>query len=90
MKPTKESNVARGRTVYESDQYKVRINNDWYGIVKAIHITNILTGCENYNGMFCMDLTIKQVLNNEHCNHCVCNVCLDVTEADRKGESNGV
>ena len=69
---------------YWSKQYQLEIvsevNPAWgdHPIMKEFNVKNIEFGCEYYAYGLCMDITVRDLMDGQHCNHCLCTDCHQV------------
>mgnify|MGYP001177126396 CR=1 FL=1 len=71
---------------YWSRQYQLEvvtiINPAWgkYPQITEFNVKNIESGCEKYINGLCMELTVRNFLDGQHCNHCICNECFEAMD----------
>ena len=68
---------------YWSRQYQLEVvtivNPAWgkYPQIRDFNVKNIESGCEKYINGLCMDMTVRNLMDGQHCDHCICDDCFN-------------
>ena len=84
------SQTFRPKTIYKTEtttntywsrEYQLEVvsqtSSAWgnHKTIREFNVKNIESGCEVYVTGLCMDLTIRNLLDGQHCDHCICDEC---------------
>ena len=69
-------------TNYYASQYQLEVvsrtykaGNYDYTVMHEFNVKNIEAGCEVYAYGLCIDMTVRMLLDGQHCDHCICDDC---------------
>ena len=89
------SNSFRPQTIYKTEttsntywsrQYQLEVISQvspaWgnHPQIREFNVKNIESGCEVYVSGLCMDMTVRDLMDGQHCDHCICNECFEAMD----------